>query len=59
MNKNISQGKKLRKTIAENVPLQIVGTVNAYSSLLAEKKGHKAIYLSGGVVADSIIRNPD
>ncbi|HIO04126.1 MAG TPA: methylisocitrate lyase, partial [Gammaproteobacteria bacterium] len=41
MNKKISQGKKLRKAIIENVPLQIVGTVNAYSSLLAEKKGHK------------------
>ncbi len=59
MNKNISQGKKLRKTIAENVPLQIVGTVNAYSSLLAEKKGHKAIYLSGGGVAASSMGIPD
>jgi len=59
MNKKISQGKKLRKTIAENVPLQIVGTVNAYSSLLAEKKGHKAIYLSGGGVAASSMGIPD
>ena len=59
MNKNISQGKKLRKTISENVPLQIVGTVNAYSSLLAEKKGHKAIYLSGGGVAASSMGIPD
>ena len=53
MDRKISQGKKLRTAISENTPLQIVGTVNAYSSLLAEKKGHKAIYLSGGGVADS------
>ena len=46
MNTKVSQGKKLKQTISENTPLQIVGTVNAYSSLLAEKKGHKAIYLS-------------
>ena len=59
MNKKISQGKKLRKAIIENVPLQIVGTVNAYSSLLAEKKGHKAIYLSGGGVAASSMGIPD
>ena len=48
MNAKVSQGKKLKQDISENTPLQIVGTVNAYSSLLAEKKGHKAIYLSGG-----------
>ena len=59
MNKNISQGKKLRIAITESQPLQIVGTVNAYSSLLAEKKGHKAIYLSGGGVAASSMGIPD
>ena len=59
MNKNISQGKKLKQAISENTPLQIVGTVNAYSSLLAEKKGHKAIYLSGGGVAASSMGLPD
>ena len=59
MDNNISQGKKFRKAISENTPLQIVGTVNAYSSLLAEKKGHKAIYLSGGGVAASSMGIPD
>ncbi len=59
MNKNISQGKKLKQAISENTPLQIVGTVNAYSSLLAQKKGHKAIYLSGGGVAASSMGLPD
>ena len=59
MNIKISQGKKLKQAISDNVPLQIVGTVNAYSSLLAEKKGHKAIYLSGGGVAASSMGFPD
>ena len=59
MNIKISQGKKLKQAISENTPLQIVGTVNAYSSLLAEKKGHKAIYLSGGGVAASSMGLPD
>ena len=59
MDRKISQGKKLRTAISENTPLQIVGTVNAYSSLLAEKKGHKAIYLSGGGVAASSMGIPD
>ena len=59
MNTKVSQGKKLKQAISENSPLQIVGTVNAYSSLLAEKKGHKAIYLSGGGVAASSMGLPD
>ena len=59
MNIKISQGKKLKQAISENTPLQIVGTVNAYSSLLAEKKSHKAIYLSGGGVAASSMGLPD
>ena len=59
MNEKISQGKKLRNAISENTPLQIVGTVSAYSSLLAEKKGHKAIYLSGSGIAASSMGIPD
>ena len=59
MNVKVSQGKKLKQAISENTPLQIVGTVNAYSSLLAEKKSHKAIYLSGGGVAASSMGLPD
>ena len=59
MNAKVSQCKKLKQAISENTPLQIVGTVNAYSSLLAEKKSHKAIYLSGGGVAASSMGLPD
>jgi len=59
MSEVISQGKNLRKAIKEGNPLQIVGTINAYTALLAEKAGHKAIYLSGGGVAASSLGVPD
>ena len=55
----ISQGKKLRKAIEAGKPLQIVGTINAYTALLAEQAGHEAIYLSGGGVAASSLGVPD
>ena len=54
-----SQGKKLKEAISANEPLKIVGTINAYSALLAEKEGHNAIYLSGGGVAASSLGVPD
>ena len=59
MNQNVSQGSVLRQAISNNSPLQIVGTINSYSSLLAEKSGHQAIYLSGGGVAASSLGVPD
>ena len=59
MSKTISQGKNLRKAINEGKPLQIVGTINVYTALLAEQAGHKAIYLSGGGVAASSLGVPD
>ena len=54
-----SKGASFRRVITENSPLQIVGTINAYSSILAEKAGHKSIYLSGGGVAASSLGVPD
>ena len=40
-------------------PLQMVGTVNAYSALLAKNAGFKAIYLSGAGVANHSLGLPD
>jgi methylisocitrate lyase len=40
-------------------PLQLVGTINAYSALLAEKAGFRAIYLSGAGVANASFGLPD
>ena len=54
-----TQGGKFRKALAENSPLQIVGTINAYCAMLAQSVGHKAIYLSGGGVANASYGLPD
>lgn len=52
-------GQKLRRAVEENHPLQVVGAVNAYCAILAQKTGHKALYLSGGGVAASSLGVPD
>ena len=54
-----SSGKKFRELVTKTNPLQIVGTVNAYSAIMAEKVGHQSIYLSGGGVAASSLGVPD
>jgi methylisocitrate lyase len=52
-------GQKFRQAVADNHPLQVVGAVSAYCAILAEKSGHKALYLSGGGVAASSLGIPD
>lgn len=52
-------GSKFRKALAEELPLQIVGTINANHALLAKRAGYKAIYLSGGGVAAGSLGLPD
>jgi len=52
-------GRKLRQAVQDNHPLQVVGAVTAYCAILAEKSGHKALYLSGGGVAASSLGIPD
>jgi methylisocitrate lyase len=54
-----SPGTKLRQAVAENHPLQVVGAINAYHAIMAEKTGHRALYLSGGGVAASSLGTPD
>lgn len=51
--------KGLQHALAQESPLQIVGTINAYSALLAKKAGYKAIYLSGAGVANASYGLPD
>ena len=55
----MSAGKKLRQALIEESPLQVVGTINAYSAMMAEKVGYRAIYLSGGGVANASFGLPD
>ena len=54
-----SPGARFRQLVAEQAPLQVVGTINAYSALLAERAGHQAIYLSGAGVANASYGLPD
>jgi methylisocitrate lyase len=52
-------GSRLRTALEQERPLQVVGTVNAYSALLAEAAGFRAIYISGAGVANASFGLPD
>jgi methylisocitrate lyase len=54
-----SAGLKLRQAIAAQQPLQLVGTINAYTAMMAERVGHQALYLSGAGVANASFGLPD
>jgi len=54
-----SAGARLRAAVDAERPLQLAGTVNAYSALLAERAGFRAIYLSGAGVANASFGLPD
>jgi methylisocitrate lyase len=55
----MSAGARLRQALEEERPLQVVGTINAYSALLAARAGFRAIYLSGAGVANASFGLPD
>ncbi|HTP61507.1 MAG TPA: methylisocitrate lyase [Burkholderiales bacterium] len=55
----MSAGKKFRQALAEEKPLQVIGTICAYHALIAKRTGYKAIYLSGGGVAAGSLGMPD
>lgn len=52
-------GKKFRELVTKSPPLQVLGTINAYSAMLAEKTGAQAIYISGAGVANASYGLPD
>jgi methylisocitrate lyase len=56
---NKSMGSIFKNLVTTNKPLQVLGTVNAYSAMLAESAGVKAIYLSGAGVANASYGLPD
>ena len=56
---NQSAGQLFRDAVAQEKPLQVVGTINANHALLAKRAGYKAIYLSGGGVAAGSLGLPD
>ncbi len=55
----MSAGIRFWQALKAEQPLQVVGTINAYSALLAEKAGFRAIYLSGAGVANASFGLPD
>src|SRR4051812_2579630 len=56
---NASAGKRFRDAMAAERPLQLVGVINAYVAMLAERAGYRALYLSGAGVANSSYGLPD
>ena len=52
-------GLRFRQAIEKNSPLQIAGTINAYTALMATQVGFDALYLSGAGVANASFGLPD
>lgn len=54
-----SAGARFRAALAAEQPLTIVGTINPFCAVLAQRAGHKAIYLAGGGMATHSYGLPD
>ena len=52
-------GLRFRDALKTEIPLQVMGTINANHALLAKRAGFRAIYLSGGGVAAGSLGMPD
>lgn len=63
MTSSSSAGARFRSAMKQkndnNQPLQIVGTINAYTAMMATQVGHQALYLSGAGVANASFGLPD
>ncbi|MYE25416.1 MAG: methylisocitrate lyase [Gammaproteobacteria bacterium] len=55
----VTAGSRFRAALEAENPLQIVGAINAYAAIMAERVGFSAIYLSGGGVAAASYGLPD
>jgi methylisocitrate lyase len=55
----MSAAANFRAALQQEQPLQIVGAVNAYTAMLAERAGFRALYLSGAGVANASFGMPD
>lgn len=56
---NPSAGARLRAAMQTEAPLQMPGAINAYSAMLAERAGFKALYVSGAGIANASFGLPD
>ena len=59
MSEKSTPGARLRASVQEEHPLQVVGAINAYHAMMAERVGYRALYLSGGGVAAGSLGLPD
>lgn len=59
MNAPTTPGERLRQAVQAERPLQVVGAINAYHAMMAEKTGYRALYLSGGGAAAASYGLPD
>ena len=59
MSTSSTPGERFRAAVREEMPLQVVGAINALHALLAQRAGFKAIYLSGGGLASGSLGLPD
>lgn len=59
MSPQTSAGARFRAALAEESPLQVMGSITAYAALMAKRVGYKALYLSGGGVAANSLGVPD
>jgi methylisocitrate lyase len=55
----MSAGRRFREALKAERPLQVIGAINAYHALLAQRTGYRALYLSGGGVAAGSLGLPD
>ena len=58
-NRGFAGTADFRLALEAEKPLQIMGTVNAYAAIMAERAGFKAVYLSGAGVANYSYGLPD
>jgi methylisocitrate lyase len=59
MEGKLTPGARLRAGLAEERPLQVVGAINAFAAVMAERVGFRALYLSGAGVANASHALPD
>lgn len=59
MDEVCSPGRRFRDAVSAECPLQVVGVINAYAAIMAERVGFRAIYLSGSGVASASYGLPD
>jgi methylisocitrate lyase len=59
MNASSSPGSRLKAALKTEKPLQVIGTINAYCAIMAEKVGFKCLYISGAGVSNASFGLPD